>query len=398
MEETSWSGRSSVEPNIKCDEKKPACLRCTSTGRTCDGYDKAALSRYRTPDPNQTAELARAEFVRACEWNEALRSMRRIEADIDGTETEKRLFSRFRAATVDSVAVHLCHFTAFWRRLNPSTGCQEEAIKHAVVALAGAYQLFQHPDEPVLDGFAREDLDIFVIQQYNKSIEHLQRHAGSSCSESMRVTLVCCLAFISLETLRGNHDVAVTHLVNGLRILQSLADSTFDCLSDSSSFVWPPPARDSLYMSDIIQIFARIELSTCFFTHGIQPVISERGYRARHFDDGASETAFRDVAHIRRAMVLFQHDTMSRLHEIATITAADANTPELFNLYVDLLYFRCAQFLLGLVAPTTSPYATTSLDPFSFQFQQTYLQTPIAPMPPTTVRSIERWQTLTPAC
>ncbi|KAH6631581.1 hypothetical protein F5144DRAFT_592563 [Chaetomium tenue] len=291
----------------RASKPKPACLRCTSTGRTCDGYDKAALARYRSPDPNQTAERARAEFVRACEWNETLRSMRRIEADIDGTETEKRLFARFRAATADGVAAHLCNFAAFWRRLSPSTGCQDDAVKHAVIALAAAYQLFQYPDEPVIDGFARGDLEVFTIQQYSRSIERLQNHAGSSSPESLRLTLVCCLAFISLETLRGNHEVAVTHLTNGLRILQSLPDSTFDCLADGSMFAWPS-SRDSLHMSDIVQLFARFELSACFFTHGIQPVISGRGYLTRRFDDGSTYNVFHDVPHAHMAMSCFQHD------------------------------------------------------------------------------------------
>ncbi|KAK3292224.1 uncharacterized protein B0H64DRAFT_445176 [Chaetomium fimeti] len=389
---------------MKCDEGKPACLRCTSTGRTCDGYDKAALARYRSPDPNQTAERARAEFVRACEWNETLRSMRRIEADIDGTETEKRLFARFRAATADGVAANLCNFAAFWRRLNPSTGCQDDAVKHAVVALAAAYQLFQHPDEPVIDGFARGDLEVFTIQQYSRSIERLQNHAGSSSPESLRLTLVCCLAFISLETLRGNHEVAVTHLTNGLRILQSLPDSTFDCLADGSMFAWPS-SRDSLHMSDIVQLFARFELSACFFTHGIQPVISGRGYLTRRFDDGSTYNLFHDVPHAHMAMSCFQHDVVARLHEITAAAASgdetsaifwsdpaqqrtqacllarsarlgalivdffsplrfgmpDPTSPELASLYLTLLHFRSAQFL---IAKTAGGIFTPTLDPF----------------------------------
>jgi hypothetical protein len=386
---------------VKCDEGKPACLRCTSTGRTCDGYDKAALARYRSPDPSQTAELARAEFVKACEWNETLRSMRRIEADIDGTETEKRLFARFRAATADGINTHLCNFTAFWRRLNPSTGCQDEAVKHAVVALAAAYQLFQHPHELTIDGLARGDLEVLTIQQYNRSIERLQSHAGSSASESVRVTLVCCLAFISLETLRGHHEVAVTHLSNGLRILQSLPDSAFDCLTDGSLFVCPLN-RDSLNMPDIIQLFAELERSACFFTHGLQPVVSDHGYRTRRFDDGSSDGHFPDGSSVRIAMCSFQHDVMARLHEMAVVTASgheatamfwsdpvqqeqqacllarsvrlgalvadffspsrfgmpDPVTPDLFSLYLDLLYFRCAQFLLSEASERfTNPFS-----------------------------------------
>lgn len=330
--------------------------------------------------------------------------MRRIEADIDGTETEKRLFARFRAVTADGVAAHLCNFTAFWRRLSPATGWQDGAVKHAVVALAAAYQLFQYPNEPVIDGFTRSDLDLFTIRQYNRSIERLQSHAGSSAAESIRVTLVCCLAFISLETLRGNHDVAVAHLTNGLRILQSLPDSSFDCLADGSIFVWPPSSRDSLHMPDIIQIFTRLEVTACLFTHGIQPVVSERGYRTRHFDDGSSNPPFPDAPHARLAMSCFLHDAIARLHELAAVTAAgpdaaalfwsdpaqqrqqssllarsarlgalaadffsparfgapDPSTPDLYTLSLDLLHFRCARFLL---AHSTTPNPFFPHDP-----------------------------------
>ncbi|AEO67074.1 uncharacterized protein THITE_2021086, partial [Thermothielavioides terrestris NRRL 8126] len=338
MAEPSFSSRSSVEPSSSPSSPspspaptppdrpkkrtraskpkgKPACFRCTSTGRTCDGYDQAVLARTRPVDSGQHAERARAEFVRTCEWNETLRSMRRIEDSIDGTDTEKRLFARFRAATADGVAAHLCPFSAFWRRLMPATCCQDEAIKHAVVALAAAYQLFQYPNEPVIDGFTRGDLKVFTIQQYNRSIELLQNHAAISASESIRVTLVCCLAFISLETLRGNHGVAVSHLINGLRILQTLPDSALVGPVDGSLFASRPEA-DSLHMPDIIQLFAQLELAACFFARGIQPVISFRGYCTRRFDDGASSGGpFTDAAQARNAISCFLHDAVARLYE-----------------------------------------------------------------------------------
>jgi hypothetical protein len=352
--------------------------------------------------------------------------MRRIEADIDGSETERRVFASFRAAIPDGAAARLCGFTSFWRRLSPSAGCQDKAIKHAVVALAVAYQQFHYPNQPIIHGFGPGDLEIFTIQQYNQSIESLQSHAGSSAAESIRVTLVCCLIFISLEMLRGNHSVAVTHITNGLRILQSLPDSAFDCLADRSTFVWPSN-RDSLDMPDIIQIFARLELSACFFTYGIQPVISERGYRTRRFDDGSSDGPFTDMPQARLAMSCFQHDAMARLHEIATITAAgdepiamfwcdpiqqqqqtcllarstrlgaliaeffsparfgapDPATPELFSLYLDLLYFHCAQFLISRITTnTTNPNPTPTLLPTILNLATRLATTPSTPTPP----------------
>ncbi|KAL2120421.1 hypothetical protein VTJ04DRAFT_4448 [Mycothermus thermophilus] len=390
---------------VKCDEGKPACHRCTSTGRTCDGYDKAALARYQSPGPSQSqaAEMARAEFVRACEWNETLRSMRRIEADIDGTETEKRVFSRFKATTSDGVDAQICCFKSFWRRLTPATACQDEAVKHAVVAMAASYLLSRSPQAPVVEGFSRADLEVFTIQQYNRSIERLQAHATSSSCDSIRITLVCCLAFISLETLRGNPAVAVNHLTNGLRILQSLPEPALSCVDDGSIFAWPS-GRDTLDMADIIQLFAQLEASACFFTHGIQPVISERAYRQRRFNNGTADAPYSSLAHARIAMTAFKHDVIARLHEIAMATAADhaqaalfwsdplqqqqqaclqsrsarlgsliadflsptrfgtpdPTTADLFLLYLDLLHFRCAQLLLSLVTGAAGTPTTTT--------------------------------------
>ncbi|KXX78906.1 Transcriptional regulatory protein moc3 [Madurella mycetomatis] len=411
---------------VKCGEEKPACLRCTSTGRTCDGYDTGMLPRSPRPDPVRTAELAKAEFVKACQQSEALRSMRRIEADIDGTDTERCSFSRSRTVTADDLAALFCPFRAFWIRVAPFTNYQDGALKHAVIALGAAYRLFQRPDEPVPDGSAQDSIDVFTIQHYNKSIEQLQYHVGSSTPESIRMTLLCCLAFISIETLRGNHAVAVTHLINGLRILQSLPASAFDCLADGSMFVWPP-TRDTLDMPDIIQLFARLELLACFFTHGIQPVIAERGYRTRRFDDGSAEGPFADLFYARRALCNFQHDVAARLHEISAASAAgkiplfwsdpsqqrqqsclstrsarlgaltdaflsrftadvDPNTPEVFSLFLDLLYFRCAQLQLFLASPTTTPL------PFPYQgpaFQESPYSSPAVNPLPTNTHPLE---------
>lgn len=331
--------------------------------------------------------------------------MRRIAADIDGTETEKRFFARFRTATVDGLAAQLCSFTAFWNRVAPSSSYQDDAVKHAVVALGAAYMLFQYPDQPVLDGYSRENLELFTVEQYNKSIEKLQRHVRSSSLESIRVTLVCCLAFISLETLQANHDMAVSHLINGLRILQSLPHSELDSLADGSVFVWPP-ANNALELRDVIQLFARLEVSACLFTSGIEPVISQRAYSSRIYDDGSSEVPFADVSHARRAMCSFQHDVMARTYEIAQCSntgSADmfwsdaaqqrqqsalasrsarlgmfvddffsasrfgmpvADKHELYCLYLDLLYFRCAQFQ----ASQQSPLYPMRLDPLLISY------------------------------
>ncbi|KAK0742197.1 hypothetical protein B0T21DRAFT_125491 [Apiosordaria backusii] len=424
---------------VKCGEEKPACLRCTSTGRTCDGYDKgssSAYARYRSSpaDPTRTAELAKVEFVKACQWSEALRSMRRIApADIDGTDTEKRFFARFRSSSSTwfdpSTPQYLSPYTVFWSKvISPSTSCcQDEAVKHAVVALGAAHTLVQFPNQKVLEGFTRDALEVYVIQQYNKSIEKIQRHVGSTGTDSVKITLICCLAFIFLETVRSNHSVAVTHLVNGLRILQSMPFSVFDCLSDTSIFVWPPLGtshqRDGLEMPNIIQLFARLEVTSCFFTTAIHPVISEKSYVSRVYDDGSSlqttegPIVISDTKEVRKIMATFQHDTMAFLYKLSASTirpegrqsaclqarakrlgpiisdyfarfgAITPNTPDLYILLLDLLYFKTALFLVSRIPalpPKRPPFFPPSLalNPFLISY------TPPTPIPtPSSVTS-----------
>lgn len=56
---------------VKCDETKPSCLRCTSTGRKCDGYAPAlqasALQLYR-PGSSASAHDLRGLEGRALQF------------------------------------------------------------------------------------------------------------------------------------------------------------------------------------------------------------------------------------------------------------------------------------------------------------------------------------------
>ncbi|KAF3061631.1 hypothetical protein GL218_03346 [Daldinia childiae] len=267
---------------VKCDETKPACTRCTSTGRKCDGYDGAPPPRPKKPassSPDQLAtpfstpttatdgysgtrhDLARSSFAAAYRGNSALQILRPLAADIEGTEEERLYFHRFRQAAEAGLALHASSLGAsFWRRLVPQVGHSDPAVRHALIALGAAYESMQlqqgqHQQEqnyqmmrmkqpaprmsprggspaepsyfstpPPEDTYQCADqLELFMIQQYNLSIYHLQRHVqpGSS-SESVETTLICCLIFVCIETSRGNEAAALAHVANGLQIIKAL--------------------------------------------------------------------------------------------------------------------------------------------------------------------------------
>ncbi|KAH8889670.1 hypothetical protein GQ53DRAFT_766512 [Thozetella sp. PMI_491] len=329
---------------VKCGEERPACLRCTSTGRVCDGYDRtSAPSRVRSQESQRAAsELARREFLKAYQWSDALRTMRPIMADISGTDIEKRFFHRFRKETSDGMTAHICNFSNFWTRVAPQVSHTHEAVKHAVIALGAAHELFTFPDARDISGLPRDQVEEFMFKQYNKSIKQLTKYAGSLSLENTYVTIVCCLVFILLETLMQNHCSfptlpfpaawqslivrplarAVTHLTNGLRILQSLPPSSFNFLAETDP--WRPGLNASFDIEETARLFSRMEISASFAS-GIRPILCERGYSYRRsgVDAAENDRPFADLQAAHRAVCVMARDAAARLHE----TMGAANDP-----------------------------------------------------------------------
>ncbi|KAL8382689.1 hypothetical protein RB595_006463 [Gaeumannomyces hyphopodioides] len=324
-------------------------------------------------------ELARQEFLRAYQWNSSLRSLRPIAADIGGTEQERRFFHSFRAAiSCPTDSAHPCVLAGghvsdygtvyFWSTIAPRLAHREGAIKHALIALGSAYQLYQQSPgtnwrqggEAVGPGGAGTaaaagvessgELELFTIQQYNKSIALLARHACPSSPESIQVTLICCLSFICLEMLRADHAAALTHLTNGLRILESLVPEAFDFLANDTDLSGStPPSRrpspsppspqpqqqqqpptpsshqqhhaTSRDMREIIRIFCRLECSAALFASGVQPSLALRAYARRRLDDGSlafppgTRDAFESLSEAHAHISSHLRDVVARMSE-----------------------------------------------------------------------------------
>lgn len=94
----------------------------------------------------------------------------------------------------------------------------------------------------------------FTLQQYNQAIISLrQRLSGGE--ELIEVTLMCCVLFICLECLRGNREVALSHLHNGLNILSSVSTKRKYNNTFSSDFV----------QKNLRHIFSRLDAQLTLF-------------------------------------------------------------------------------------------------------------------------------------
>ncbi|KAI0176043.1 hypothetical protein GGR52DRAFT_571015 [Hypoxylon sp. FL1284] len=257
---------------LSCDETKPACERCTSTGRKCDGYDgQAPPRRKRTTkkkspadDPalfesgssyrSSSSSIATPPNTQRTEPNisPAPQTLRPLAADVEGTEQERRQFHEFRrhaeaalAAPESPAAAASLGGPGFWQRLMPQLGRSDPAVRHTLVALGASYrgaQLrsaaerdrspyenhyhHQNPQSPYSpypdpnDGSGSADqLEIFAAQQYDLALCYFQAHVPHGNPE---VALVCCLLFVCYETSRGSDAGALTQVANGLQIIRAM--------------------------------------------------------------------------------------------------------------------------------------------------------------------------------
>ncbi|KAI5370229.1 Putative zn(2)-C6 fungal-type DNA-binding domain, fungal transcription factor [Septoria linicola] len=198
---------------VKCDEDKPHCKRCTTTGRKCDGYAQLGDSptRPRSPEPLTVA----------------------LVNDVSSDALERRTFDFFRARTAPCVSGYFAD--AVWDRLVLQLSHQEPAVRHAINALGAL-----HEERSLRRTAGAEGIDVslvktgFPILQYSKALNEMQELLKSG-KAPLDVILLCSLLCIHFEALRESFVPALMHVENAIQLLQS--NTTFDARKVNPSLV-----------------------------------------------------------------------------------------------------------------------------------------------------------------
>lgn len=184
---------------MKCDETRPVCHRCESTGRKCDGYQQ--IQSLRLSLLNSPKELRSYHYF----WNKVL----------------------------PLLPGHYDH--AFWSTWIRQACFSDLAIQHALIAVGAIH-------ESIITRFAADtwtatQLQLFAIQQYNKSIQLLSGNADHP--RSIEFVLASCIVFITFENLYGRNAEAFKHLQSGLAILMSWQSRTHSELLVKEEYLAP---------------------------------------------------------------------------------------------------------------------------------------------------------------
>jgi hypothetical protein len=164
---------------VKCDELYPACQKCTSTGRVCDG----------TSQPANSWEVITVSSISPTSNPDRRPSPARYD------EKAEICFAFFKQHTINYLAGLLDHQlkALFLRAVE-----QNDAIYHAAVAMGSMHKTV----------FARQSMstdfseDVYAVKQYNKSLRILAARPDSKHVAPVDVMLTACILFTGFEVLQ----------------------------------------------------------------------------------------------------------------------------------------------------------------------------------------------------
>ncbi|CAM1501261.1 Fc.00g104230.m01.CDS01 [Cosmosporella sp. VM-42] len=235
---------------VKCDEGRPACTRCQSTGRVCDGYGiwGGGGKSYNHPShrsctgPNRQKLPALIKAASAAEYDCLQWFMFRTARKLPG------VFS-----------------SSFWDTLVLRATYSEPAVLHAVLALGSV-----HRRESINgDGSKRAEgvpdaQEQFTLRQYNQAIHQLQPHFSIKNKSSIRVALITCIVFMCLEFIRGRYELGNKHLKNGMKLLNNITSNSDNATTRiSKTSLCQEPTDDWL-----IEAFTRMNLQATLLGQG----------------------------------------------------------------------------------------------------------------------------------
>ncbi|OKL60195.1 hypothetical protein UA08_04599 [Talaromyces atroroseus] len=233
----------------KCDESRPFCVMCTSTGRICDGYQRGPDRRTRefrtgrakggeSPVENDNESGNEAEVVLSDEASDETeptttetiplltrrRSRSSLQSDImlsdphqaSLTERERWYFDFFVRQTSSQCSVF--YGDDFWQHVLPQFTESEPEVRHAVIAVGALHRNFAESRTG----------DQFPIMQCNRAIASLQRRldGDKGARPHMETILITCILFVSFAFLSGDASTACRLLRGGFKLMKEWQKST----------------------------------------------------------------------------------------------------------------------------------------------------------------------------
>ena len=206
---------------MKCDELKPSCNRCTSTGRKCDGYNVPPAAKTVSSVSNKTSATSKTISL----------FVRNFGSPLECVEEQENLHF-FQAYA----AVEVCGYFAssFWLREILQAAQTQPAIRYGITALGAMHRRYISGDSSSVPEDTSDKQLRFALQQSNYAIQELLKKPMNRSKADMIAVMTCCILFNSLACLQGHQQDALNHLRSGIKLLNEY-DHNADIGSDSAN-------------------------------------------------------------------------------------------------------------------------------------------------------------------
>jgi hypothetical protein len=219
---------------VKCDETKPFCLKCTKSGRRCDGYVPLKTWVFEVRTQDELSSSLSLISSPALDYSDPI---------------ESRSLQYFRERTVPVLSNFATVAQEFFNSTLLQAGHVEPAVKHMIIATALLQEaILCHPGQYSTNRW-------YFGQHYSKAVALL---TDQGSNPSVETVLMSCLLFLTCENFQGSSMAGLLHIYSGLKILKDWKTSRRQKTIAAGS-------ADDLIQNQIDPIFARLEAQTSVY-------------------------------------------------------------------------------------------------------------------------------------
>ncbi|KIW32039.1 uncharacterized protein PV07_03616 [Cladophialophora immunda] len=267
---------------IKCDETKPSCKRCTSTGRKCDGYE------FPKESSSGSASTALSPPQQSPVPFQHLFQPNSISKPFQGNTQERRIFHRFQYCTVPAFTGG--SETGFWTKLVLKVGHEEPVVRNAIIALGTLHEDYQDRCGKYSPQLIDDQSYRYALKLYGGALRDLNQRLNTPSSTNAKLAIISSILFACFEVLRRNNMAAVIHYQQGMRELTrqmnlpqgddiSLAPYSPEQQSGSRPTFREIPEDE---LDDLLRVFARYDIQACTFSKDrAEPLLTHIGHVPR---------------------------------------------------------------------------------------------------------------------
>ncbi|CVL12461.1 hypothetical protein FPRO06_04853 [Fusarium proliferatum] len=225
---------------VKCDQGKPVCVRCTSTGRTCDGYNPPPSSSSYSSSTSASPSPQLSNSIDACADLKLILPRQ--------SPQEVRSYRFFLEVTAPSLAG--AFYADFWLTEVPRVCMSDAAIWHAVVSLGSAHEDFAEHGQGLRS--------MFALEQFNAAIRSLTDSRSPRYADRWRALIVSTI-FTYVCTIKGLHDQTRLHLQAGCNLFHEVQGVAKKCMTASKETQIQEAIQDEAWISSVPVSIAPIQ-------------------------------------------------------------------------------------------------------------------------------------------